>query len=232
VQGVDLSALGSGKSLVLISTNVNKTYRFIDCKLGASVSLTSGSHSGRFGVQVDMINCDSADTNYRYQRTRYQATEVQETTIVKSGGASDGTTTFSRKITTTANAKTISPYESAPVEFWNETIGSAITLTIPVVTDGVTLTDAEAWIEVEYLGTSGFPLGNFANDRITDLMFGTPANQTTDSGSTWTTTGLASPVKQSLSVSVTPQEKGIVRVTVCLAKASTVMYYDPLVVVT
>lgn len=231
LQGVDLSAAGSGKSLVDISQRRNIRCQLIDCKLGASVSLTTGSHAGR-GVIIEMINCDSSDTNYRFQRVTYPATEVQETTIVKSSGASDGTTTFSRKITTTANAKSLFPYESLPIEFWNETVGSAITVTVPVVTNGVTLTDAEAWIEVEYLGTSGYPLGNFEDDRAADIVFTTPANQPTDSGSTWTTTGLASPVKQTLDVTITPQEKGIVRVTVCLARATTVMYYDPLVVVT
>lgn len=230
VHGVDLSAAGSGKSLVDISGRRALRCQFVDCKLGSSVSLTSGSHAGR-GVIIEMVNCDSADTNYRFQRVTYPATEVQETTIVRSGGASDGTTSFSRKITTTANAKSLFPYESMPIEFWNETVGSAITLTVAVLTDGVTLTDAEAWIEVEYLGTSGVPLGLFEDDRASDIVFATPANQATDSGSTWTTTGLGSPVKQALAVTVTPQEKGVVRVTVCLAKASTVMYYDPMVVV-
>ena len=110
---------------------------------------------------------------------------------------------------------------------WNDAIGSSKTVTVYTVTDNVTLTDAEAWVEVEYLGTSGFPLGNFSDDRVADLVFGTPANQTSDS-STWTTTGLATPVKQALAVSFTPQEKGWFRVRVMVAKASLTVYYDPL----
>jgi hypothetical protein len=116
------------------------------------------------------------------------------------------------------------------IEKWNETTGSSITVTIETVTDNVTLTDAEAWIEVEYLGTSGFPLGIWTSDRIANATLGTPANQTSSS-ETWTTTGLATPVKQKLAVSFTPQEKGLIRARVAVAKASTTMYYDPLLTV-
>lgn len=229
--GVDLSLMGSGSSLVDIGPSVSGKYLFVDCKLGSSVSFTTGSVTGQAGIVVTGVNCDSADTNYRYFRQTYQGTITHETTIVRTDGASDGTTTFSRKMVSTANTKFYSPLESDWVYFWNETTGSSVTLTIPVVTDNVTLTDAEAWIEVEYLGTSGFPLGSFASDRAADIL-ATAANQTTDGSSTWTTTGLGTPVKQVLSKAVTPQEKGVVRARVCLAKASTTLYFDPVVQVT
>lgn len=37
-------------------------------------------------------------------------------------------------------------------------------------------------------------------------------------------------MKQSLAVTFTPQEKGIIRAKVCLAKASTTMYFDPKII--
>lgn len=232
VRGVDLSAIGSGGSLAAINSASPAVFRFIDCKLGSSVSVTSGSATGQGGALVTLVNCDSADTNYRYHKQGYQGTITQETTIVKTSpaGASDGTTTVSRKMVTTANSKFESPLVSDPIEIWNETL-SSITVTIPVITDNVTLTDAEAWIEVEYLGTSGFPISSCIKDRAADVL-ATPANQTTDGSSTWTTTGLTTPVKQSLAVTFTPAEKGIIRIRVNLAKASTTMYFDPLAVVT
>lgn len=226
--GVDLSAFGSGKNLVSVASGGMPT-RFIDCKLGSSVSIVTGTITYA-GVDVQVINADSADTNYRFARHTYEATETHETTIVRTGGASDGTTTFSRKIVSTANVTPHFAYESMWMEKWNESVGSALTATVEIITDNVTLTDAEIWLEVEYLGTSGFPLGSFATDRVSDPIFGTPANQTSSS-ETWTTTGLGTPVKQKLSVSFTPQEKGIVRARVCVAKASTTVYYDPLVTV-
>lgn len=229
VIGVDLSAI-TGTIWSEVTTPNSVDMFFSDCKLGSGV--TPASAPAGVAAEVAFINSDSSDTNYRFTRYLYAAVETQETTIVRTGGANDGTTAFSRKVVTTANASPYIYYRSMPLEMWNETTGSSVTVTVATITDNVTLTDAEAWIEVEYLGTSGYPLALFVNDRTGEWQLDTPANQTTDGSSTWTTTGLTTPVKQSLSVSFTPQEKGIVRVYVCCAKASTTMYYDPLVQVT
>lgn len=225
VSGVDLSA-ASG-ALVDVAGAAGARVSFENCKLHASATVTTGTPFGPNGTIVELVNCDSADTNYNYHRHSYQGDITDETTIVRTDGASNGDVPFSLKMVSSANAKFFSPLESPPVTVWNETTGSAITVSIPVVTDGVTLTDAEAWIEVEYLGTSGFPLSTIASDRAADIL-ATPANQTTDATSTWTTTGLSSPLKQTLSVSITPQEKGLIRARVMLARASTTMYVDPM----
>lgn len=100
-----------------------------------------------------------------------------------------------------------------------------MTATIEVITDNVTLTDGECWLEIQYLGTSGVPLGSFLSDAKADVL-ATAANQTTSS-ETWTTTGLTTPVKQYLRVTFTPQEKGFVHAVVKLAKASTTVYVCP-----
>lgn len=226
VRGVDLSALGSGNNLVSVASSEPGRFLLENCKLGDSVTVATGTHIGQGGFTIDLINCDSADTNYRYHRVSYQGNITQEATIVRTSGASDGTTAISRKMVSSANSKFYSPLESAPIIRWNETTGSSVTATVEVVTDNVTLTDAEAWVEVEYLGTSGFPLSLFVSDRAADYL-ATPANQTTSSVA-WTTTGLTTPVKQKFSVSFTPQEKGLIKARVMLAKASTTMYFCPL----
>jgi len=222
VNGMDLSGLGSGKNLVNVAQG-SGAFDFNNCKLGSSVSITTGT-AILPGVFVTVVNCDSADTNYRYYYTDYFGTITHESTIVRTGGASDGTTPISRKLVTSANSKFYGPLVSDPIDVWLDSPG-ALTGTIEIVTDNVTLTDAEAWVEVEYLGTSGFPLGSFAHDRASTILT-TPANQTT-STETWTTTGLATPVKQALAVSFTTAEKGWARFRVHLAKASTTMYFDP-----
>lgn len=223
--GVDLSAAGSGKTLVTASADIYSAAAFLNCKLGASVGLTTGAVAGPGGVAVRLVNCDSGDTNYRYQLTNYQGTITNEATVVRTGGASDGTNPFGRKLVSSANAKWYAPLETDPILLWNETVGSSVTVTVEVVTDGVTLTDAECWLDVQYLGTSGFPLAAFAADRSADVL-ATGANQTSSSA-TWTTTGLSSPTKQKLEVTFTPQEKGWVSARVMLAKASTTVYVDP-----
>lgn len=226
VIGVDLSAAGSGKTLIYAATATYHRTRLIDCKLGASVAISGGTPTNSSDVAA--INCDSSDpttAGYRYSRTTYQGTVSNETTIVRTGGGNDNNTGgFSRKFVSSANSKFQSPLIGPWFYFWNETL-SSITAAIEVVTDNVTLTDAEAWVEVEALTNSGFPYGSLANDRAADILT-TPANQTTSS-ETWTTTGLTTPVKQTLSKAVTPAEKGWVRARACLAKASTTMYACP-----
>ena len=226
ISGVDLSALGSGKSLVTVSGDTFTSFVFENCKLGASVGITTGANVGTGGITVDLINCDSADTNYRYQRHEYHGNIYQEATTVRTGGATDGTTPFSRKMVSSPDARFYWPLAAKCVEYWNETLG-AITITVEVVTDNVTLTDADAWLEIEYLGTTGFPLSVFASDRAGSIL-STPANQTTSTVA-WNTSLLTTPVKQKFEVTFTPAEKGLIKARVMLAKASTTLYFDPLI---
>ena len=225
LEGVDLSALGSGKTLVAQpSTSNGGFFRFTNCKLHASVAISSGTIAGQGGAVIDLVNCDSGDTNYKYSKKVYQGDITQETTIKRTGGASDGVTGFSRKFVSTANAKFYAPLVGPWFKFWHSTL-SSITVAIEIVTDNVTLTDAEAWVEVLHQGTSGYPLGVFENDRTADIL-ATGANQTSSS-ETWTTTGLTTPVKQTLSKAVTPAEIGWVYARVVLAKSSTTLYACP-----
>lgn len=230
ITGVDLSALGAAKNLVNLGTAMYISFQFTDCKLGSSITFITGTIAGPGSGEVRVVNCDSADTNHRYHYQNYQGTITSETTIIRTGGASDGTTALSRKMATTANSKFYLPLADVwGIPIWNETL-SAITVTIPVLTDNITLTNADAWIEVEYLGTSGFPLGVYTSDRSADIL-ATPANQTTDGVSSWASAP-GTPVKQSLAVTFTPAEKGVLRARVVLARPSTTIYYDPLLQIT
>lgn len=228
VSGVDLSNGGTGMILVDVANSVGAgDVIFRNCKLPASWSGTLLSATPvNPSIRGVMHNCDNADTNYRMQVQDYLGSVVQETTIVRTGGASDGTTTIAWKIVSNGSAEyPLLPLESPEIVQWNDTTGSAITVTVEIITDNVTMTDAECWLDVQYLGTSGFPLGSFVNDAKADLL-ASAANQAT-STETWTTTGLTTPVKQKLSVTFTPQEKGFIHAVVKLAKASTTVYVDP-----
>ena len=229
ISGVDLSNASSAINLVTGQTPGQVVIRNSKLPASWSGSLFTGTFSP--GLRVEMHNCDSADTNYRLWVEDYAGSIKSETTIVKSSGASDGTTGLSWKMASSANAKyPLIPLKSPEIVKWNETVGSAITATIEVVTDNVTLTDDDCWVEVQYLGTSGFPIGSFVSDVKADVL-ATAASQSS-STETWTTTGLTTPVKQKLSVTFTPQEKGFLHAVVHLAKASTTVYVDPLLTIT
>ncbi|HAM41181.1 MAG TPA: hypothetical protein DCP69_07535 [Candidatus Omnitrophica bacterium] len=227
IQGVDLSALGSTKALVGLATDMLSPNLIIfkQCKLGASVSLTSGTDPGH-GPLYWLDNCDSADTNYRMQRHQYEGDVYSETTVVRTGGASDATTPLSHKMVSSANSKFFAPLYGPEMVVWNDAVGSSQTVTCEILHDSVTaLTDAEVWLETEYLGTTGFPLSLFASDRAADIL-ATPANQAASSVA-WTTTGMTNPNKQKLVTTQTPQEKGWYRCRVAVAKPSYTLYACP-----
>jgi hypothetical protein len=172
--------------------------------------------------RVDLIRCDSGATNYRTERYRYQGTLTTETTIVRTGGASDGTTPIAWKILTTADAEWHSPFECFPISIWNETTGSPIDVTVEGVWGGgaVPLND-EIWMDVEYLGSALTPQGSFTTTTKADIL-ATGAN-TTASSEVWG----GSTTEFKLVATITPEMAGPITVYVKAAKASSTFYIDP-----
>ena len=231
IDGFDLSNASSSVNILnCVGTNTTAIVR--DCKIPASWSGSFNAGTPASGCRIEMFNCDSGDTNYRYRKSAFIGTIQDETTLVRTGGASDGTTTYSFKMVSNADAEYPTLTLDTPeIVKWNDTTGSAITATVEILRDSATaLKDDEIWIEVMYLGTSGYPLGSFISDAKADVL-ATAADQTSSSV-TWTTTGMANANKQALAVTFTPQEKGFIHATVKLAKASTTVYVDPMITVT
>lgn len=236
ISGFDFSALGTTHGMFQASSASSARMILRGCKFAASWAGTFLAGTILPGQRYEMHNCDSADTNYRLLIKDYGGDITSETTIVRTSGASDGTTGLAWKMATSANAKyPATGLVSPEIVQWNDTTGSAKTVTVEIVHDsqgagsGSKFQDDEIWLEVMYLGTSGFPLGTWTKDAKADVL-ATAANQT-DSSVTWTTTGLTTPVKQSLAVTFTPQEKGFIHARVVMAKASKTCYIDPLITV-
>jgi hypothetical protein len=230
VDGVDLSAGASTMALAQFNQGAALAV-FRNCKLPAS---WTGNPSNGYaaGCRVEMYNCDSADTNYRLWIEDIAGSTKSETVVVRTGGADDGTTPLSWKIDTKTDAEYPTVKHASPeIVQWNETTGSSVTATVEIVHDsqgagsGSKFQDDEIWLEVMYLGTSGFPLGVWISDCKADVL-ATAANQA-DSTESWTTTGLTTPVTQKLSVTFTAQEKGFVHARVVMAKASKTAYICP-----
>lgn len=230
VRGFDFSNLGSTTTLV-DGTLARCRSVFVDCKLPASWTGTVASGTVVASSAHTLMNCDSGDTNYRLERAAFAGNVYHETTLVRTGGASDGTTGLAWKLVSNASAKWREMSLDTPeIVRWNETTGGAITVTVEVLHDSATnLTDKEIWLEVMYLGTSGAPLGTLISDAQAGYI-GAGTDQTTSSA-TWTTTGMSNPNKQKLSVTFTPQEKGFIHAVVKLAKASKTVYVDPMLTV-
>ena len=224
--GVDLSAAGSGKTIVS-STGPNQagTAKFIDCKLDAAVTKAAAMSSpGTW--EIDFLRSGSAGVNYNVYSQRLAGSLNEETTIVRTGGASDGTTPIAWKIDTLTTCNYSAPFECPPIAIWCDTTGSAKTATIECIGTAIA-TDQEVWVELEYLGSSSSPLGSFVADCAADLLTA-GANQTSSSA-TW---GGALTGKFKLAVTFTAQQKGWVYCRVKCAKASSTFYIDPLVTLT
>jgi hypothetical protein len=192
----------------------------VDCKINAAVTVAAGTNPS---FTVDLANCDSGAVNYRNERYTYAGAQTTETTIIRSGGASDGTTPVAGKIVTTANALLWQyPFEAVPIAIWNETVGSATTVTLYGIWGGGAVpNNDDFWIEAAYLGSSGSPIASYASSGKADILASNAA--LTSDGSSWG--GSTTPFKTS--VTFTPQQKGFIYVHPKMAKASTTLYYDP-----
>lgn len=233
VDSVDMSACSS--SLNLCSSAGSGLVIFRDCKLPASWAGSLVTGTVPIGFRAEMHNCDASDTNYTLVISEYAGSILSDTGVYNDAGASDGTTRLSWKMVTAANAEyPVIHLESPEIVRWNDTTGSAITVTVEIVhnsqgsgTNGV-LNDDECWLEVMYLGTAGYPLGTWITDCKSDAL-ATAAAQATSSAA-WTGDA-AGWDTQKLSVTFTPQEKGFIHARVVLAKASATVYVDPLLTV-
>ncbi len=220
LDGIDLSPMGSGTTIIGNAIGGPAVAQVRNCKLGSGVTVAATPVCPS-DVVADLINSDSSATGYRQERYRYQGTLTTETTVVKSGGASDDVTPISWKVVATANARRQSPFEAFEIVQWVDTAGTAHTATIDVITDthvDATLTNADVWMEAQVMDNAGAP--------ITSLYTSAPANLLTagttlaTSSASWTTTGMTTPNPQKMSVTFTNQIKGYVRFVVKVGRAS------------
>lgn len=220
--GVDLSGVPSGKTIVA-AMNAPANIQLANCELATGVTVCATPLAP--GVNVDLVNSDSAATGNRQERYRYQGALTRESTVVKTGGASDDVAALSWKVVTSANAKVQSPFDCFEIAVWSDTAGVSHTVSIDVITDNVVLNTNDVWVEAQYLGSSSYPLASMASSGVATQL--TAGSALAASTSTWTTTGLGTPKPQKLSVTFTAQTKGYVRLFVRVAKASTTMWIDP-----
>jgi hypothetical protein len=196
-----------------------------NCKLNASASLTAGSITSMGGVRARAHNCDSGGTNYKFTETDYNGTATQETATIRTGGASDGTTGVSIKAVTTANANFALPFTLPEIVQWNSATGVSKTATIEIAS-GSTLTNADVWLELEYLGDASSPQGSVASSRKANILAN--ASNVTSSSASW---GGSPASTQKLQVAFTAQQQGPVKARVCVGKAGATVYVDPLITI-
>lgn len=223
VHASDLSGLSS--STQLYSTNSSSTVaeiEFTNCKLPSSIGLPNLDASAADQFLVRLINCDNGSTGYVNRWLTSAGTITTETTIVLTGGATDGVQGVSHKGVTNSSANQLEPLQFPVYSTWNTSTGSSKTATIEVQSNA-TLTNTDIWLEVEYLGDSGDPKGSVVTSRVDGPL---TSGNAPSSGATWASS-VGSPSYQYLQVTFTPQKVGLVRARVFLAKASQTIYVNP-----
>lgn len=213
-------------NLVNVATTTAATFVAALCKLRSGANVNTGTFGGPGAAEVVLIDCDSGDNHYTYYYASWAGTVTASNTIYAAAG--NGTDSISWKMESSANASFEWPLRSPPISRFNSAL-SAMTVKVPVVNDGVTFKDNEAWLELLYKGTAGSPIGTWdISDRAADIL-AAGANQTTDTTSWTGTGGFTSAVKQELKTgSLTPAEIGPLTGVVCLAKPSSTLYVSPL----
>lgn len=225
LRGVDLSDFGSGVTLMGAGNGAGVTV-LQDCAFGASVTVAATPSNRAHRVYV--VRSDSAGTNYRHEQYTYLGTQTVETTIVRTGGASDGTTPIAWKIVTTANSKWIAPYECLPIGIWNDTTAADVTVTLYGIWGGGAVpNNDDIWMEVGYLGSAATPIQSLVTASKADNL-AAGAALTTDA-SAWG--GSTTKFKISCTLSgPQPAQKGTMYIYVKAAKTSSTFYIDPLAV--
>ncbi len=229
LSGVDLSAISS--ALVDVSSAGDINFEMHHCLLHASVALTTGTIASQ-GTTVLMSGCDDSTGNdlYRLEYVDFWGSTVHDDAIFRDDGASDGDNPISWKMVSTANAVEFSvPTKSPPIYSWIDATGST-TFTVNLNWDSASdLQDDEVWLEIEFLEASADTDSAFADDRMTDIT-STPADQDNNSEAWTGTSGFSNENQQEVAVTATVNRVGPVIARVCLAKPSTTIYVDPLIV--
>ena len=109
----------------------------------------------------------------------------------------------------------------------NTTVGTPVTASVYVVTDGLTLSDRTCVLELMYPGSTG-SLGTWASSKVATIL--TSSTNLSSSSESWTTTGLSSPTKQIVSVTFTPEAAGYILGRIVLYDTGTTVYVDPEIV--
>jgi hypothetical protein len=131
------------------------------------------------------------------------------------------TPAFSAKMVSSATASYNLPLRFKLTEFYST---ANPTITTETITAGVTLTDAEFWIEIEYPDATDEAYGKV--DITSKNVILTAATNLTTSTAAWTE-DLAGEVKQKVTETISGGAAGIHTVWAYLAKPSTTVYVDP-----
>ena len=178
-------------------------------------------------LQIDLVNCDSGAAIYRNERYNIYGTLVTSNSVYRNGGAVDGGTPISQRPTATTFARPQRPFLCFPLSIWNDTVGSAVTVTVFWLNNATTTlpNNAQVWFDLEYMGDSGSPITSFATCGLATPLTA-PTTWTSDAVSVWTGAS-GTKCQWATSITVTPRQNGYFTLYPKIGAAISNFYFDP-----
>lgn len=185
-QGVDLSALAS---TTFVGGNVAQlaSCQILDCKMPSSYTLRNvGSDNNRGGSVTTVSRSNNASATVdQMAYADMTGTITDDLTVVRTGGAL-GIAALSCKMVTTANINSGAAPLQLPVVQYNPTTGANVNVTVYGIIDAAAVpTLFEAYLDVEYFGTSGNTLGSHKSTHPSDYLLSTAVGNATADTSSW-----------------------------------------------
>lgn len=160
VENVDMTNLISSSAVFPTSVGqINVVVR--NCKVGSGFVKIPTTPTR--GASLILSNVSNGDVNYEQSKYQFEGNHETSITVKRTGGFSDGTTGLSAKFTTNSGASINWPFRGLPIAAWHDSEGANITVTVEGVGDprhfSALPTNAEFWLELDYLGTAANTLG-------------------------------------------------------------------------
>lgn len=206
-------------------------FHFIQPKLGSGVTvLATQTPANNASGSVWIYDGATDGTDGRFEYHNALGSIVTDSTIKFTGGAAGQ----SWKVTTTANARGVSPFITPSIDLYH-TGTSSITPRMEILRDGssTAYTDAEVWGEFVAKITSGTMMGTVRTDRqaLADLYAGTAGTAQAAGSDTWdgeNATHWAGKVDSG--APLTPAEPGAIRGRLVVAVPNVSdLYLDPFI---
>jgi hypothetical protein len=158
IEGVDFSAVTPTRIFAGISSGGLVTV--VNCLFASGQTLYAGANSEPRSI-LDVISSDSAAGTWRQERCMVEAVLTNSTSIVRTAGASDGTTAISWQIVSSTSAHWQQAFESFALAEWNAVTGSNVTVTLLAIANVAALpNNDDIWPEVHYFGNAASPIGS------------------------------------------------------------------------
>lgn len=229
ISGADFSTL-TGLSAIIGMGSGNGLIQVHNCKTAASPTWATGTANAP--ARLIVTNSGSTDAPEKFYFFSLNGSVESQSAIYRDSGASVETVPVSWKMVSSSTTAPSHPL-TTPWMYGVISATGSKTFDVYVTQDGGSgdLTDADVWLELEYLGTSNVAQSTLVTDMASvSGFFSGAAAQTDDATSTWTGS-ITETYMQKLSVTATVNEDGLYRARVALGKASTTLYVDPIVTV-